>query len=243
MEEFKNRVALISGAAGNMGQAVAVRLAQRGVRLALLDLRQDRLEQSFGDLERPERHLLLGNVDATDRDSIEAAVRSVETRFDRIDFLLNITGGYRAGNPVHETPIEEWEIMMNLNARSAFLLSRAVLPGMLRQKFGKIVNIGAKPGLKGIRNAAAYSAAKAAVLRLTESLAAEVRASGINVNAIVPGSLDTPQNRLAMPDADPSAWVSLAALTDVILFLLSSQARAVHGAAIIVDGPETANHG
>ncbi len=239
MEELRNRVAVISGAAGNMGSVLAQVLADHGVQLGLLDLSEERLQSACGKLASGEGALLVGGVDLTSPASVDAGVMKIHAKFDRVDFLINIAGGYRAGNPVQETPVEDWDLMFDLNVKSAFLLSRALLPGMIEQKFGKIVNIAAKPGLKGAAGSAAYSGAKAAVLRLTESMAAEVKHLGINVNAVIPGMLDTPGNREDNPEIDPSRWVSLEALVDVILFLLSWQARAVHAAAILVDGPES----
>jgi NAD(P)-dependent dehydrogenase (short-subunit alcohol dehydrogenase family) len=153
-----------------------------------------------------------------------------------LDVLVNTVGGFRAGTPVHETPVETWDSMMSLNARTAFVVSQAVVPLMMGQGRGVIIHIGARPGLKGAANAAAYSASKAAVIRLTESLSAELRDSGINVNCIVPGTIDTPQNREAMPNADPRRWVAPDSLADVILFLASPAARDIHGATIPVYG-------
>jgi NAD(P)-dependent dehydrogenase (short-subunit alcohol dehydrogenase family) len=120
--------------------------------------------------------------------------------------------------------------------RTAFIASRAVVPHMLRQGSGKIIHIAARPGLQGRAESAAYSASKSAVLRLTESLSAELRDSGINVNCVIPGTLDTPPNREAMPEADTSRWVSPDSLAEVILFLASPAARDIHGAAIPVYG-------
>jgi NAD(P)-dependent dehydrogenase (short-subunit alcohol dehydrogenase family) len=162
----------------------------------------------------------------------------VETikRLGRIDVLVNAVGGFRAGTPLHETSLETWDFMLNLNARSVFIASRTVIPHMLAQGSGKIVSVAARPGLRGNAKMAAYSVSKSAVIRLTESMAAELKGAGINVNCILPGTIDTPQNRQAMPNADPSRWVKPEALADVILFLASDAAREVHGAALPVYG-------
>ena len=146
--------------------------------------------------------------------------------------LVNTVGGYRAGAPLHETDIETWDFMLKLNARSIFIASKKVIPHMLDQGSGKIVNLAARPGLAGQAGMAAYSASKAAVVRLTESMAAELKAQGINVNCIIPGTIDTLPNREAMPDADFSAWVTPESLANVILFLCSHAARDIHGAAV-----------
>lgn len=122
------------------------------------------------------------------------------------------------------------------NARSVFIVSRAVSPHMLQQGYGKIVSVAARPGLKGRPDMAAYSVSKSAVIRLTESMAAELKTAGINVNCILPGTIDTPQNRAAMSEADYSRWVQPEGLADAILYLASDRARAVHGAALPVYG-------
>jgi NAD(P)-dependent dehydrogenase (short-subunit alcohol dehydrogenase family) len=160
----------------------------------------------------------------------------VHRHFGHIDILANIAGGFTMGTPVHETPVETWDFMLNLNARTAFLTSRSVVPFMLAQGHGKIVNVAARAALEGKAKMAPYVISKSAVIRLTESMAAELKEAGINVNCVLPGTLDTPQNRRDMPKADHSRWVPPVALADVILFLASDAARAVHGAAVPVYG-------
>jgi NAD(P)-dependent dehydrogenase (short-subunit alcohol dehydrogenase family) len=165
---------------------------------------------------------------------VEAMVEEAAERLGRIDVLANVAGGYRAGTAVHETPLETWDFMLNLNARTAFSVSRAVIPHMLQQGAGKIIHVSARAGQQGSAKMAAYSASKSAVLRLTESMAAELKRQDINVNCVLPSTIDTPQNREAMPNADYSRWVKPEAIADVIMFLASDAARAVHGAAIPV---------
>jgi NAD(P)-dependent dehydrogenase (short-subunit alcohol dehydrogenase family) len=138
------------------------------------------------------------------------------------------------GQPVHETPEETWELMLGLNAKSVINCARAVVPGMLAAGYGKIINVAALAGLSGKANMGPYSASKSAVIRLTESMSAELRDKGINVNCILPSIIDTPQNRADMPKADPRRWVAPEALAEVVLFLASDAARAIHGAAIPV---------
>jgi NAD(P)-dependent dehydrogenase (short-subunit alcohol dehydrogenase family) len=156
-------------------------------------------------------------------------------RFGRIDVLVNVAGGYRGGTPVHETPLTTWDFLLNLNARTVYSVSSAVIPAMLRQGSGKIVNVAARAALQGAAKMGAYSASKSAVIRLTEAMAAELKNDGINVNCVLPGTIDTPQNRATMK-GDPSRWVAPQAIADVILFLSSGAARAIHGAAIPVYG-------
>ena len=236
MFDFSNRVVIVTGASGNLGQAVARAFQAAGARLALVDRAADRLQQIYPDLAGSGTHFLAGSVDVTDADAVAATVAETINRFERIDVLVNAVGGYHGGTPLHETSLEIWDLMFNLNARSVFVASRAVIPHMMRQRSGKIINVAARAGLQGGAKMAVYSASKSAVVRLTEGMAAELKGSGINVNCLLPGTIDTPQNRQAMPDADYSRWVKPEAIADAILFLASDAARDVHGAALPVFG-------
>lgn len=230
---FEAKTCLITGAGGNLGRAVSAAFASAGATVVLLDRELKNLRAAYGD--KPERVLLL-EVDLLDADAVAEAVETALQRVPRIDVLCNVAGGFRMGPPVHETPEETWGLMLDLNAKSVINTARAVVPGMIASRSGKIVNIAALSGLGGKANMGAYSASKSAVIRLTESMSAELRDKGINVNCILPSIIDTPQNRADMPGADPRRWVSPEALADVVLFLASDQARAIHGAAIPVTG-------
>ena len=234
---FENKVFMVTGATGNLGQVVAKALFAAGAQLALVDRSGgERFAETFPEMVGQEACYLGHSTDLTDDAAVAHLVEHVLEHFGRIDGVINIAGGYRAGTPVHETDLETLEFMFNLNARTVFLVSRAVLPHMIERRQGKIVNIGARVALRGGKNMAAYSVSKTAVVRLTESISEEVKAYGINVNAVLPGTIDTPQNRDAMPQADFDRWVAPEALADVILFLASDAARAVHGASLPVYG-------
>jgi len=230
---FAGQTVMITGAAGNLGQAVADAFAAAGANLALLDLNDASLAKvataGAGDVLRQ-------RVDLSDSASVAAAVGAATARFGRIDAVCNLAGGFQMGEKVHEIPADKWNFMMELNAGSVLRMSQAVVPQMLKQGGGRIVNIGANSALAGKAEMAAYIASKSAVIRLTESMAAELRMHNINVNCVLPSIIDTPQNRAAMPKADPKKWVAPEALADVLLFLCSPAARAIHGAAIPVVG-------
>lgn len=236
MFDFADRVVIVTGAAGNLGGAVARAFQAAGARLVLVDRRPDRLPRLFPELAGSPGHYLATAVDLTDEVAVTGMVAATLERFGRLDVLVNAAGGYRGGTPVHETPLETWDFLLDLNARTMLIASRAVVPAMLAQGAGKIVSVGARAALSGPGKLGAYSASKSAVVRLTESLSAELKRSGINVNCVLPGTIDTPQNREAMPKADTSRWIPAEALADVILFLASDGARAVHGAAVPVYG-------
>ena len=129
-----------------------------------------------------------------------------------------------------------WDFVLTLNARTAFIVSRAVVPAMLERKSGRIIHVSSRAGLQGNARHAAQSVSKSAVIRLTESLSAELKRSGINVNCILPGTIDTAKNREDMPNAKTDRWVQPEAIADVFLFLASDAARAITGAAIPVYG-------
>lgn len=220
------RTVMLTGAAGNLGRAVARAFAQEN--LVLLDLKR-------GNLQDSERQLVL-ETDLLDAKSVQAAVDKAVQRFGGIDVLCNIAGGFRMGSAVHETSDKDWNFMLDVNARTVLNMARAVVPVMLKAGGGKMVNIGAFAAQKGAAQMGAYIAAKSAVIRLTETMAAELREKNINVNCVLPTIIDTPENRAAMPKADPKRWVAAADLAQVIVFLASDAARAIHGAALPVNG-------
>jgi len=235
MFDFANKVILITGAAGNLGEATARAFYNAGASLALVDNREDRLPQVFNDLDSV-RVFFIGGVDVTNETAVAGMATKAMKKYDRIDVLCNIAGGFKMGTAVQETPLSDWEFMLNLNAKSVFLVSRAIIPHMLAQGSGHIVSVAARAGLEGKAKMAPYIVSKSAVIRLTESMAAELKDAGITANCILPGTIDTPQNRAAMPKADFSKWVAPEALADVMLFLASDAARAVTGAAVPVYG-------
>ena len=223
----------ITGAAGNLGRAVASAFAERGANLVLVDLERPALEKAFGAGD--ERRLLVP-ANLLDQEQANTAVAKALERFQRIDVLANIAGGFRMGSPVHETKDADWDFLLGLNARSVLNTARAAVPAMLKAGGGKIVNIGAFAAQRGAAELGAYVASKSAVIRLTETMAAELREKNINVNCVLPTIIDTPDNRAAMPKANPSRWVAPADLANVIAFLASDAARAIHGAALPVTG-------
>jgi NAD(P)-dependent dehydrogenase (short-subunit alcohol dehydrogenase family) len=235
MSEFQGRVAIITGAAGNLGSALCRKLVEAGASVALLDRDTTKTEALLATLPEPGKGAAFG-VDLLDQASVDAGVASVQQRFGRIDLLANVAGGFSMGPPLEETDDASWNLMMDLNARSVFHMSRAVLPLMRQAGFGRIVSVAARAALHGEANMGPYCASKAAVISLTETLAAETKALDINVNCILPGIVDTPQNRAAMPDQDHGNWVPPDALADVMLFLTSDAARCVSGAAVPVYG-------
>jgi NAD(P)-dependent dehydrogenase (short-subunit alcohol dehydrogenase family) len=231
--DLAGKVALIVGAAGNLGRAVAAAFERSGARLALVDRSLELLEAAYPQHQKSAA-ALLRPANVLDSTAAAGACREVHERFGRLDVLFNAVGGFSGGKPVHEEELASWDQLFGINLRAPLHSCRAAIPYMIRQGSGRIVNTAARPAFAGPANYAAYAASKAALLRLTESLAAELAAANVTANCIVPGTLDTPQNRAAMPAADTSLWVPLDAVADVVLFLASEAARAVSGAAIPV---------
>ncbi len=233
--DLQEKVAVVTGATGNLGRALCRALLDRGAKVALI-ARDNRaleaLQEALGAQDRTAGFA----IDLGEANAVQNGMDRIVERFGGIHILVNAVGGFRMGPPLHETAVEDWDQMMAINARSVFMSCKAAIPHMLAAGGGQIVNISARAARQGKGRMGPYCASKAAVIALTESLAEEHRDTGIRVNCILPGTLDTPQNRAALPDADYRCWVSPEALSDVVLFLISEAARAIQGASIPVYG-------
>lgn len=230
---FESKVAVITGAFGVLGSAVARKFAALGARAALIDVAPQpsaELAREFGG-----RHLLLGGVDLADYEATRKAMAATSMRFGGINILVNVAGGFR-WEKLEDGDVETWDQLYAMNLRTAVVSCKAALPALLEHPTGRIVNIGAGAAAKAKAGMGAYTASKAGVQRLTEALSEEFKDRGITVNAILPGTIDTPRNRLDMPDADFSRWVAPAAIAEVIAFLASDAGSSVTGAAIPVFG-------
>jgi len=234
MASDSRQVVIITGAVGNLGQAVVDALG--GARRVLVDRSMQRLNERYPQLSRSADSYLIGDVNLADeKETARVAAQTLE-RFGRIDALLNTVGGFAGGKPVHEDDLGNWDRMFELNVRTTLLMCRAVIPQMMRQGGGSIVNVAARAALGGVAGLGAYCAAKSAVIRLTESVAQEGKLHGVRANCVLPGTIDTPQNRKDMPEADFSKWVPPSAIASVMAFLVSDAAQAISGAAIPVYG-------
>ena len=240
---FNDKCVIVTGASGNLGRAVVRAFASQGASLVLVDRNAAALDTAIqADGFANNARVLPVVADLLDQAKVSAMVANAVQRFGGVHVLCNIAGGFRMGEAVHETSDATWNFLFDINAKTLLHTARAVVPQMLTQPLdasgarGKIVNIGAFGALHGAANMAAYGASKATAIRVTEAMAAELREQGINVNCVLPTIIDTPENRAAMPSADPNRWVAPEALADVIVFLASNAARAIHGAALPVTG-------
>jgi NAD(P)-dependent dehydrogenase (short-subunit alcohol dehydrogenase family) len=235
MSEFSDRVVVVTGAFGALGRNIASAFAAAGARVALLDVAPSPPAALAQKWSAP--HLLIGNVQLTNEQQTVAALTAIASKLGRVNTLVNVAGGFR-WEKIADGSVDTWDLLYGMNLKTALITSRAALPHLLLAGPGNsIVNIGAGAASKyAAAGMGAYTASKAGVQKLTESLADEMKDRGITVNAILPGTIDTPQNRKDMPDADFSRWVTPQAIADVVLFLASSRASAVTGAAIPVNG-------
>ena len=224
---FVGKVIIVTGAAGNVGSALAAHLATRGAVVAAVDTVKDRLEAVVAGLPGA-GHLALSTYDLTDFAATDALVAHVVATAGRLDAVGTTVGGFAMAK-LAEAGLDQWDAMFALNVKTTWNIYRASVPAIRLAGGGALVGIGSAAGLRGSGEMAAYSATKSAVMRLTESLADELRADGIRVNAVLPTTIDTPQNRAAMPGADSSRWVKPAQIADVMGFLLSDAASAVSG--------------
>ena len=230
---FENKTIVVTGAAGNLGRAVAGNFHAAGARVVLVDAKREFLDSHFPG-EDP--GYVKTAVNLLDQNAVAASFAGVQAEYGGIDGLCAIAGGFHMGEPVHDTPTNNWDLMYDLNVRTLLHSVQAIVPHMMERGSGKIVTIGANAALKGVPGMGSYCAAKSTVMRLTESMAGELRDNSINVNCVLPSIIDTPINRDDMPDTDPALWVTPSDLASVIMFLCSPQAKAIHGALIPVVG-------
>lgn len=214
---------LITGGNGALGQAAARRAKALGATVFLLDL-------AFAEETRAE--YTCHSADLTDVHAVTAIVAALPP----IHALLNIAGGFAMGILGHDPDDSQWDAMFQRNVATLRTVIKALVPGMKARKAGCIVNVGALSALHGSAGMSAYTASKAVVMNLTESLAAELGPAGIRVNAVLPSTMDTPANRQAMPLANPGEWVQPEDIANVMCFLVSAQSRAIQGALIPVTG-------
>ena len=233
---FAGKVVLVAGGTGGLGRAVSLAFLAEGARTVVTyrsDVEYAGLQKAAGD----SGSLLEGHrVDVTDEAAVGQLVSQVSGRRGQLDAMVNTVGGYAGGIKLWELETKTFELMLALNLRAGYALSRAAVAPMLKQGFGAIVNVAAKAAVDHGGGAAAYAASKAAAVAMMDSLAADVKGTGVRVNSILPSIIDTEANRKAMPGADFATWPRPEDIARVIVFLASDNARVIHGASIPVYG-------
>jgi NAD(P)-dependent dehydrogenase (short-subunit alcohol dehydrogenase family) len=233
-QRFSGQAALIAGGTGALGRAVTVAFLEEGA-VAIVTYRQqsefDALRQAVGsDLSRLEGY----NIDVTDEPAIRRLVAAVLSKHGRLDVLVNLVGGYAAGRALWDMDPNALPQMLSLNLTSGYVLCRAVVPAMLRQNRGAIINVASRAAVHHAASSAEYAASKSAAVAMIDSMAADLSGTGVRANSILPSIIDTEANRNAMPGADYSKWPKPHEIARVILFLCSDDARLIHGASIPV---------
>lgn len=234
---FHDKIVLVAGGTGGLGREVTSAFLEAGATLTVTFRRAEEFAAVVDAAKRIGAVPLEGvPVDVTDAQAVEKCVAEIVAKHGRLDILVNTVGGYAGGTNLWEADSRVYDQMLALNLKAGFVLARGVVPQMIRQKRGWIVNIASKAAFDHAAGGAMYAASKAGALAMFDSLAAEVKPHNINVNSVLPSIIDTPANREAMPGADFSKWPKPEELARVILFLCSEETRVIHGAAIPVYG-------
>jgi NAD(P)-dependent dehydrogenase (short-subunit alcohol dehydrogenase family) len=235
-DRFSAKVMLVAGGTGGLGGAVSLAFLREGAKVIVTYRKQEEFDALNKAGEATASRLEGQAVDVTDEAAVSQLVGKIIAQHGQLDALVNTVGGYAGEVKLWELETKVLEQMLMLNLRSGYALSRTAVRTMLKQGHGAIVNIAAKAALDHPAGAAAYAASKAAAVAMLDSLAAEVKGTGVRVNSILPSIIDTETNRKAMPKADFAKWPKPEDIARVILFLCSDDAKVIHGAAIPVYG-------
>ena len=234
--KFSGKVVLIAGGTGGLGHAVSLAFLSEGAKVVVTYRNQKEFDALRSAAGANGSSLEGRSADVTDEAAVRELIDAVLSKYGRLDALVNTVGGYVGGVNLWETDPKLFDQMLTLNLRSGYVLARAVVPAMLKQKRGAIVNVAAKAAVDHAAGAAAYAASKAGAVAMMDSLAAEVKGTGVRVNSILPSIIDTEINRKAIPKADFAKWPKPEDIARVILFLCSDEAKVIHGAAVPVYG-------
>jgi NAD(P)-dependent dehydrogenase (short-subunit alcohol dehydrogenase family) len=234
---FHDKIVLVTGGTGGLGREVTMAFLEAGATIAVTYRVAEEFAAVVAAAQRIGAAPPVGvNVDVTDEQAVEKFIAELVGKHGRLDILVNTVGGYAGGTNLWEVDPRTYDKMLQLNLKAGFVLARAVVPQMIKQNRGWVVNVASKAAFDHAAGGALYAASKAAALALMDSLAAGVKPFNINVNSVLPSIIDTAANRKAMPDADYSKWPKPEGIARVILFLCSEEARVIHGAAIPVYG-------
>jgi len=234
--ERTEKIALVAGGTGGLGRAVSLLFLEEGYQVSVTYQRQEEYEALQKTAAAKAAYLEGFNLDVTNESAAKNLLADIVRKHGRLDALVNTVGGYAGGLKLWEMDASVFDKMLALNLRTGFVLSRAAVPVMLQQGSGAIVNIAAKAALDHGAGAAAYAASKAAALAMMDSLAADLKGTGVRVNSVLPSIIDTAANRKAMPDANFAKWPKPEDIARVIRFLCSDDAKVIHGAALPVYG-------
>jgi NAD(P)-dependent dehydrogenase (short-subunit alcohol dehydrogenase family) len=234
---FHDKIVLVTGGTGGLGREVTIAFLEAGATVIVTYRAAEEFAAVVSAAQRIGALPPDGvSMDVTDAAAVAKLVADIAAKHGRLDILVNTVGAYAGGTNLWEVDPKTYDLMLNLNLKAGFVLARAIVPQMIRQNRGWIVNIASKAAFDHAAGGALYAASKAGALALFDSLAAEVKTQNINVNSVLPSIIDTAANRKAIPGADFSKWPKPEEIARVILFLCSEEARVIHGAAIPVYG-------
>lgn len=233
---FSGKIVLVAGGTGGLGRATTLAFLREGAAVVVTYRNAEEFRQLQASAGAKGASLRGEQIDVTNEEAVRSLVSEIVQRDGRFDVLVNAVGGYAGGVKLWELDSALLEKMLTLNLRSGYVLARAVIPEMLKEKAGAVVNVSSRAAFDHAAGASAYAASKAAALALIDSLAEDLRGTGVRVNTILPSIIDTEPNRKAMPKADFAKWPKPDEIARIILFLCSDEARVIHGAAIPVYG-------
>jgi NAD(P)-dependent dehydrogenase (short-subunit alcohol dehydrogenase family) len=244
--DFYGQVILVTGGTGALGSKVSELFFKFSPKAIIITYRSETQLQELktkilGKSSREQEDINRTSVefvkvDITNEEEVKKLISNIIEKFGQVHVLANVVGGYIGGKTVSETSQEEWDKMMSINLKSAYLVSKHVLTYMKLKKYGKIVHVSSATGAKANGNDSAYAASKAGLIRLVESMAEESSGSNININCILPTIIDTESNRRAMPTANFSTWIPPGELAKVICFLSSEDSKIINGVALPTRG-------
>lgn len=233
---LSRKTAIITGGTGTLGRICAERLFDESLNVAIPATSERSLIGISGKLKESPGRFLGEIADLTNEEQVAAFVTHTVEKFGGVDYLVNCAGGYLGGSTIDEVSVDDWEGILRLNLRTAFLMCRAVLKLMKPRRFGRIVNIAASAALAPGVKRGPYAVSKRGVITLTETIAEETKGMGITANAIAPSIIVTDANKESMPDADYSKWVTPEEIANLVVYLLSDEAKSMSGNVIKIYG-------
>ncbi|HEY0580083.1 MAG TPA: SDR family NAD(P)-dependent oxidoreductase [Candidatus Nitrosocosmicus sp.] len=238
--DFSNKVIIITGGTGALGRVLIKSFLNGHPRTIVTTYRSEKemqelkanLSNSSDQSPKNSTTLEFIKIDVTKDDEIKKLISNIFEKYGQIHILVNVVGGYIGGKNITELDELDWDKMMDINLKTAFLISRHVIPIMITNRYGKLVHVSSRTGIRAEGNDSAYAASKSGLIRFVESVSQEVKDSNININCILPTIIDTEANRRAMPNADFTRWINPGDLSNVILFLCSDDSKIINGSAI-----------
>lgn len=239
--DFKNKTALITGAAVGIGRAAAIKFAQNGANVVLTDINEEALESVRAEAASYSGSVLALRCDVSDEESVNSAFKEAENAFGKVDILVNNAALWRCWSPFTDTPVKEWQSFINVNIMGVVYCTKAALPKMLENGYGRIINVSSVAGVYGNANMVHYSATKGALIAMTKALAKEVSGSGVLVNSVSPGSVSPSDNKdMNYSEKSELSFIGRTGTdmenANLICFLASDEASYISGQNIQIDG-------